>query len=229
MIRVGDFRPSLHGFSFSNCWHNCPPMIDLATPFGRIGIGDASAGLCGGMVFAAIDAYLAGKPLPDEPDTAWFRYLVRRLWDSWDVPFGGVRYCDWQTRADHSTPGVWQKWVRPGPQRLTLRQEWPRVRRQLDRGRLAPLGVITVESYDLRLVGRNHQILAYGYSVENDAVTLRIYDPNYPNEDDLSLSMSLRGVDLGHPRFLTHGIEGPSYRGFFLTRYRPSRYRLPST
>lgn len=48
------FLPSRHGFAFVNSWPSEPAVV-LTTPFGKIGVGNASAGLCGGMVFAALD------------------------------------------------------------------------------------------------------------------------------------------------------------------------------
>ncbi len=32
---------------------------------------------------------------------------------------------------------------------------------------------------------QSHQVLAYAYEIEGDAVTLRIYDPNWPGRDDV--------------------------------------------
>ena len=48
------FQPSANGFAFENSWPS-EPAVSVETAFGPINIGDASAGLCGGMVFAALD------------------------------------------------------------------------------------------------------------------------------------------------------------------------------
>ena len=48
------FVPSRHGFAFTNSWPSEPAVV-LKTPFGNINVGNARAGLCGGMVFAALD------------------------------------------------------------------------------------------------------------------------------------------------------------------------------
>ena len=53
---VAGFLPSTHGFAFSNAWPVTPARrwnLGLV----EIGIGNASLGLCGGMVFAARDRF----------------------------------------------------------------------------------------------------------------------------------------------------------------------------
>ena len=44
---------------FTNAWPSEPAVV-LPTPFGKINIGNAAAGLCGGMVFAALDYWHTG-------------------------------------------------------------------------------------------------------------------------------------------------------------------------
>ena len=41
---------------------------------------------------------------------------------------------------------------------------------------------------------QSHQVLAYAYEIEGDAVTLRIYDPNWPGRDDVALTIRSGGV-----------------------------------
>ena len=41
---------------------------------------------------------------------------------------------------------------------------------------------------------QSHQVLAYAYDVEGDAVTLRIYDPNWPGRDDVNVSFSQQAI-----------------------------------
>ena len=36
----------------------------------------------------------------------------------------------------------------------------------------------------------NHQVLAYAYEVDGDTITLRIYDPNWPGRDDVTITVS---------------------------------------
>jgi hypothetical protein len=63
MGNVAGFLPSRSGLHFPNEWPS-EPDLTLSTPFGNIGIGDASNGLCGGMVFAVCDLFRAGQQPP---------------------------------------------------------------------------------------------------------------------------------------------------------------------
>jgi hypothetical protein len=206
---MSSFLPSKHGFPFPNCWPVGMPVLELPTPFGRIPVGSAGAGVCGGMVFAAIDLFSYRLPVPTEPTPIVFRYLVHRLFDSWNLPFGGLRYYTWQARSKLT--------------RLTIEEEWPKVRAVLDSGHPAPLGIVYVRSRDPREIWRNHQVLAYGYDMNGEAVSLRVYDPNYPGDDELTLTFETSNV--GEERPVVHGIEGPRVRGFFLTEYRKASFR----
>lgn len=198
------FRPSVHGFPFANCWPDGAPVVEIPTPFGRVPVGNARLGLCGGMVFAALDHFLAGRPVPATATPAVFRYIARRQVASLSLPFGALRYYAWQTR--------------PALAARTATVEWPRVKAALDAGRPVPLGLIQVRSRDPRQTIRNHQVLAYGYVPVRGFVVVRVYDPNHPGDDDLTLAL-----ELGHPAaHFRHSAEGPTVRGFFATRYIPA-------
>ena len=69
--------------------------------------------------------------------------------------------------------------------------EWPTIKADLDAGHPSPLGLIKVKSGDPAMLGRNHQVLAYGYDQNGSELTLFLYDPNFPNDDNATLSLSL--------------------------------------
>ena len=212
------FLPSKHGLPFPNCFPAGTPVLAIPTPFGRVSFGNAGSGICGGMIFTAADLHAFGLPPPADCSPALFRYLCRRMLASIDLPFGFLRYYDWQRRpADSRTVAGT---LRPGLTALTARREWPKVKAQLDAGLTAPLGIVKAHSYNpLRLV-QNHQALAYGYSLDEATgeLTVNVYDPNCPGDDGVTLSLDLRDPDRGTP--VVHSREGPSVRGFFLTPYR---------
>ena len=85
--RVSGFQPSVNGLHFSNSFPHEPDIVVEVPPFGRIPIGDASNGLCGGMVFTVRDVFETPGmvPLPDAnppaPGTPLFEYLVDRVAD----------------------------------------------------------------------------------------------------------------------------------------------------
>jgi hypothetical protein len=130
-VRVEGFLPSKHGFRFSNCFP-CGPVVTVRLPgLGLVPFGDASRGLCGGMAFAVRDYFDAGEAIPvpeepPEPGSPLFNYLVRRLWDSFLLPGGPFRYYAWMRLRDDVIF------------RRTLTEGWPRIRTELDRGRLVP-------------------------------------------------------------------------------------------
>jgi hypothetical protein len=99
------FLPSRDGFAFTNAWPSAP-AVTVRTPFGSVGIGDDAAGLCGGMVFAALDYWHARIPPPTArpaPGSALHNYVVRRLIASWHLPGGVARYYRWMNLPDRDT------------------------------------------------------------------------------------------------------------------------------
>ena len=215
-----DFVPSRNGFAFPNSWPSEPAIV-IQVPGGRIGIGNAARGLCGGMVFAALDYWHAqAEPPAARPaaGTPLYQFIVRRLIDSWHIPAGVLRYYRWMNLPDGDSRGSWPPWREHGVSWLTIQQQWPLTRASIDAGRPAPLGVVTMASWWPGVLGRNHQVLAYGYEVSGDEVSVAVYDPNSGPADDIRISFSLAAPAL--PTTFTHNISIPwPVRGFFVTSY----------
>jgi hypothetical protein len=204
------FRPSRHGFAFANAWP-AAAAISIQTPVGRIGIGNAARGLCGGMVFAALDYWRAGRQPPAIRPTAGaplYRFIVRRLLESWRLPGGVVEYYLAMLATDGDLAA------------RTIARQWPRARALLDRGQPVTLGVVTVASANPLLLGANHQVLAYSYRQAGAEVTLLVYDPNSGPDDDVSVRFSTV-VPPGGAFIHNIAVSWP-VRGFFLTRYTPA-------
>jgi hypothetical protein len=216
-VRIPRYHPRTHGFPFPNWYPPGTPVFTLPTPFGRIPLGDAHNGLCGGMVFTAMDHYHHGVPIPPgEADAALRHRFACRLMDSWNLPFGALKYYDWQRRplASRFLSGIR---VTRGLTARTVEDEWPRIRAELDAGCPVALGLVKVEGWDIRQIAKNHQVLAYGYDLDETVLALHIYDPNYP-ADEATLTLSLANPDAGSP--IVHSHEGPTVRGVFVTEYR---------
>jgi hypothetical protein len=121
---VPNFVASRDSLPFTNDWPSQPDLvISLPLP-GRaasLRIGDASNGLCGGMVYAVRDFFEAGIPVPAGPrpaaGTPLYRYIVSRLFDSFDIPGGVLKYYGWMNLpdADQSLLG-WPATASPGAQ-----------------------------------------------------------------------------------------------------------------
>jgi len=218
-----EFVPSLHGFAFTNSWPAQPAVV-RHTPFGDLTLGNAARGLCGGMVFAALDYWLAGRPAPEQRpalDTPAYTHIVDRLVDSWHIPAGIVQYYQWMNLPDADT-GIdllgRRVLFERGLAWRTATVQWRQIRKDLDGGTPAALGVVTVDSADPRDLGLNHQVLACGYELAGTSVTLRVYDPNRGRRDDAVIRFDTRSPQRRVTFTHTLGLDRP-VRGFFRTPY----------
>ena len=226
--RVSGFQPSVNGLHFSNSFPHEPDIVVEVPPFGRIPIGDASNGLCGGMVFTVRDVFETPGmvPLPDAnppaPGTPLFEYLVARLIDSFDLAHGGfMRYYHAMIAPDGDT-GWAPFFVRRGLAWETIAVEWAtRIRPDLDAGRLCCLGLVTTSSTNPADLGHNHQVLAYGYDLDDaDNLTLLVCDPNTSGAaaDAVRIRLNLANPTQATP--ISHNVNvGNPIRGFFRVAY----------
>jgi hypothetical protein len=223
---VPGFLPSTSGLHFPNHFARVPVRYLGVPGLVRIPIGDASNGMCGGMAFAALDYFEAERPPPADdtvPDAGpLFEYISRRLFDSFDLPGGPVRYLDLMNPALSDGDG-WLARLGLAPHGRAWRmivQEWPKIRADIDSGRPSPLGVVRIKSFNPFDLKHDHQVLAYGYTVDGEELTLRIYDPNWPDRDDVTISLDVR--DPLRPTTVAYSPgDGPVY-AFFRVGYRRS-------
>src|SRR5438094_309128 len=139
-VKVPGFLPSGSGFRFANDFPHVPVRRIGIPGVVSIPIDDASNGLCGGMAFAVRDYFDAGRSVPADQTAPGsgllFDYLVDRLFDSFDLPFGPVRYLQLMSPALPdgeswlSRLGV----VPHGRAWRMIEQEWPRIRADIDAG-----------------------------------------------------------------------------------------------
>jgi len=219
------FLPSQHGFAFDNSWPD-QPALTLPTPFGDIGIGNAGGGLCGGMVFAALDYFLAGKEaVPDRPAAGdpFYKFIVSRLIDSWHVPAGVAQYYQWMSLPDGDhVIRLFNRQViaERGLGWRTVRVQWPQIKKDLDRGLPVPIGVVTVASRSPKDLAHNHQVLAVGYEADGPHVKVQVYDPNRGRRDDVAIGMDTSAPARPVPFDHNLGLRRP-VRGFFRVAYTP--------
>ena len=183
---VPGFLPSTAGLHFANSFPPGPTVRlgPLRTPI--LGIGDASAGLCGGMCRYIQQRFGSGGPLPadstaPENGSPLFRALVREQVRS--LRFGIVPMRFWLM----SRRGATDRAAR------TRDREWPKIRAALDDGRLAVIGLIRAAGANPFRLVRNHQVVAYGYDEADGAVRVRVYDPNWPDRDDVWIPLDGSG------------------------------------
>ncbi|HEV8402609.1 MAG TPA: hypothetical protein VGQ31_06200 [Candidatus Limnocylindrales bacterium] len=179
---VPDFLPSINGLHFANSFPPGPTVTFGPFDPRVFGIGDASAGLCGGMSWYVRERFAAKLPIP--PDTEppangspLFQALVRRQ----------VLSLDWLR-----TPlAIW--WMGAVGAASALQRtrftEIPKIRADIDKGDLAMLGLVRATGWSPLGLTRNHQVLAYAYEADGDTTTLRICDPNWPGRDDVTITI----------------------------------------
>jgi hypothetical protein len=195
---VAGFLPSVHGLHFANRYPSGPTLkLGVIDPR-WVGVGDAEAGLCGGMSWFVREWFEEGRPVP--ADTApppngspLFRAIVRRQVLSLDWLRGPVRF--WMAALS-------------SPERLrerTLEVEWPRIRAEIDAGRLPMVGLVRHRGWSPFELTKDHQVLAFGYDTagRDGPTTIRLYDPNWPNRDDVSITLMRGGLlqSTGEPLF----------------------------
>jgi hypothetical protein len=176
-----DFVPSRDGFAFRNSWPEVP-LTTITVGGVPIPIGSAANGMCGGIVFAALDYFTAGRSIPeiDRPDAGspLYEYIASRLIDSFELPAGPLKYLDYMNPARRDRDNWWSWLTRVrGRDWLMLEQEWPRLRVRLDRGP-CPVAWVHVRSIDPFDLGKNHVVLAHRYEIDGPAARVFVYNPN---------------------------------------------------
>ena len=136
---VPGFLPSVHGLRFANAFPPGPTLTFAGLDPRRLGFGDASAGLCGGMALTARDLYEAGVAAPADAappanGSPRFQALVRRQVQSLDWFRVPLRYLDLQAFRPDPPTGLAALLGREPPRVDALLREWPRIRAEIDAG-----------------------------------------------------------------------------------------------
>ena len=179
------FTPSIHGFRFANRWP-AGPAFELRVGYLRVGLGEVSDGLCGGMCFAAADRYVRGEAAPDGVDapargTPLFGEIARRQLDSFDrLAVAPARFLSTSARLARG-------WWHPRDQVRELRA----VLADINAGRPAMVGLVRAVGIDPFGLTANHVVVGYTYEVEARHGRLGIYDPNHPGRDDVTLTIQV--------------------------------------
>lgn len=180
------FTPSKHGFKFVND----PPNSSL------LFLGNTNNGLCGGMVFTVLDFFNTNTPIPSltefpEENTYLFEYIKNRFLDSLRLLVGGGLKVAWWS-AFSRIQDTWNN--------LNSFKEFP-----------IPIILIKVKTLNPFKLGHNHQVLIYDCKINEDKLKIYgIYDPNYPNNDNIVLECT--------PNSIKHTYYGKIY-GFYKNKY----------
>jgi hypothetical protein len=185
---VAGFLPSTNGLHFANRWESGPTVrLGFIDPR-WVGVGDAKAGLCGGMSWYVRERFEAGQPIPTDVTapangSPLFKSIVRRQVESLDWLRAPLRF--WRFAAMGPD----------GLARRTRESEWPKIRAAIDAGHLPMIGLIRHHGWSPFDLTKDHQVLAYSYETAGPSgpTTIRLYDPNWPNRDDVTVTLDSSG------------------------------------
>ena len=235
-VRVPDFVPSVNGFVYANAWPSHPIRQFRLGTVATLDIGDAANGLCGGMSFTTADLHYAGvrpgdHPMPP-PGTPRYAYIIDRQITSFDDGRLPLRFYTLMSPARSERESTLARLLgsfgvdRHSRTWTMVNIEWPRIRRLIDGGDLAMIGLVRVVDLDPQKLSKNHQVLAYGYDIEGTQVTLRICDPNWPRDDQVTLSFDT--ADPGgviHPSWSRNDTAPVCFFTYGYTRSDPTPFR----
>lgn len=182
---VPGFLPSRVGFHFRNAWPSSPARITGLGPI-RIPIGDVGRGLCGGMAFAARDRFDRNEAIPAQaappgPGEPLFKEIVDRQFDSFGTLFTvPIRF--WLSSV--ASQGA--------RDRDTVRDAWPRIKAGIDHGKPPMIGLSRLAGWNPLAPDFGHQVVGYRYDETSTEIRIWIYDPNYPGDDDVWLTVTRR-------------------------------------
>lgn len=234
------FTPHRHAFRFPNRFINAvwdgrfPPLLGPRVQM-------TTRGRCGGMAFASLDLFYAGRPAPTASDFAGSH-----------VPPDGHPLADYiRVRQLHSMLTGWHgarngltflRWSMRSTQTLKTRtqHQMTKILASLDAGEPVVLGLVRATGARLSSLGRNHQAVCYGYRIGTSGhPELLIYDPNHPfphpshlSPDDDSgdgvvvLRRSSEAEQSSFPYESTRGTRTDRWRGFFVEHYHPHMPRI---
>jgi hypothetical protein len=224
-----NFLPSRDGFHFANSFAN---VVNLG--LGKI----TTRGRCGGMAYAALDYRAAGLPIPTcmsgaapnsqaddfssnpndvPPDgTALADFIYNRLFDSFAV--AGVQTVQWDNSPDHSQGITWGGIGWPGVIAATKTQQWPSLQKAIDAGNPVVITMITAAGG----LGDCHQVVAYGYTINGNTISVLIYDNNYPDDDTITINSTIDGTNPHWNEYSSKQPLSDVWRGWFIeTGYSP--------
>lgn len=190
-VTVPGFRPSTRAPLFRNGpWpRGTVPQLNVpGLPATAIDV--TGMGLCGGMSFLTRDIFESGTPQlrgrsSEQIPIELAQHILLRLLHSFGGPGVVARWLSDTQALDHDTV-FWG----PGLYRRTL-AEVPAVLDDVDNGVLCPIGLVLIRSYAPWDVFENHVVLVWGYERHGDVLTLRTYDCNIPNSDDIVIQLDI--------------------------------------
>jgi hypothetical protein len=192
-----NFNPLSHGYYFPNRFEfkGLSRIVKMIK-------SNFIYGMCGGMVFTAMDYYFDQEKLPgfkavDELPLSYTKYLWKRQTQSVSISVL-LKIIQFATLP-----------VSKSMQKSTL-EELPKIIERLNDGLPAP--IVIIRSSFFQNPTHNHQVLITGYEDNGSTLDLEIYDPNHPN-------LYPRLTIHRKPEYLITQSTGEPIRGLFLNKY----------
>lgn len=227
IAKATPFRAETHGLPFINDF-----LFKVGWTFDGLGF-------CGGMCAYALNRYnnktaiLSKMAAPKQGSADYTELLCRQIATLYSVPVKDLQKVSGilskliqpHTLFRNIIDDIWswQKapdegyWYREHSVGARTRKEWPLIKQRLDKGKPTVLVLITQESVNPGLIGKNHQVLATGYSYNtlNKDLFVDIYDPNVGRKTEriyLNLGLPDSKLDCEH----SHPVGFQRVRGFFV-------------
>ncbi len=237
--RVAAFVPSVAALHFNNSFPagTTYPVITLPV-VGTIASQDASTGVCGGFVFTVLDMFTSDPRLqppnvstPPADGSTLFNYLIRRLLDSFGpgVTYGNaLKAIQWIQTPGHDVVVGLQG---PGLAHWMVFDEWPAIKADIDAGRPSPIYLVMAPQCGpgdvpgiIDALGHGHQVLVYGYDLDNAGnLTLQVYDPNDNSNDNSTISLNIsvpaHTITISAPGIEAAIADPATIRGLFRAAY----------
>jgi len=193
-----NFSPLTHGYYFANRFEfkGISRIIKWVK-------SNFIYGMCGGMVFSALDYYFDQNKIPDFKNSSI-------------LPLNYTKYL-WKRQTESVSISVLLKIIYFSTissvlsQRQSVKKELPLILDKIQDNLPAP--IVIIRSNILQNPTHNHQVLVYGYEQMDNIIHFSLYDPNHPQ------SNPTLNVNMIAPFIITQSTGEP-VRGFFLNNYQ---------
>jgi hypothetical protein len=235
-IKIGASGTAQKSTAFKAETHGLPFTNDFSF---KVGWTFDDMGFCGGMFAYALNRFNSNKAVPaklarpNQGSNDYTELLCRQVATLYSVPLKDLQTVS-GVLSKLATPHTlfksivddiwsWQKapdeghWYRESSVGARTRKQWSALKERLDKGQPTILVLITQEGANPAQLGRNHQVVATGYSYNHLSKDLfiEIYDPNCQRRTEkiyLNLGLSDSKLDCEH----SNPSEIERVRGFFV-------------
>lgn len=191
-----NFNPLTHGYNFANRFE-----INRLNKFSNLIKNKLIYGMCGGMVFTALDHYFDQKKipkftLPTELSNNYTKYLWKRQTES--VSFLILMKIIYFSLLPKKVVV-----------RISIQNELPKIV-----GRLSdslPVPLVIVRSNLFQNPTHNHQVLVTQVEDYADQVKMGLYDPNHP--------LIVPSILIDKKKLMISQTTGEKVRGIFVNKY----------